>query len=195
MMISFRKAELSDAHALSEIYRPYVEQTSVTLEYDTPSEAEFSARISEISAEFPYIVCEIDGQIAGYAYAHKYKERFGYRFCAELSIYLKTDHRKMGLGTALYKMLIDLLTEMGYKNLYGVVTDPNPGSFALHRSLGFEEVGREHLAGFKLGEWHDVVIFEKQIGEYSVEAERECPKTIDEIADFYDHLLVREMRR
>lgn len=55
---------------------------------------------------------------------------------------------------------------MGYRNLYGIVTDPNPGSFALHKSLGFSETGREHLAGVKFGEWHDVVLFEKLIAPH-----------------------------
>ncbi len=190
-MIRFRKARLSDAHSLAEIYRPYVEKTSVTLEYDPPSDTEFEARIATISSEFPYIVCEANGAVIGYAYAHKYKERFGYRFCAELSIYVEFGHRKAGLGTRLYKLLIELLTEMGYKNLYGVVTDPNPGSFALHTALGFVEIGREHSAGLKLGEWHDVVIFERQLGDYPAGVSRECPKTIDDISEYYDRLLAR----
>ncbi len=190
-MIRFRKARLSDAHTLSEIYRPYVEKTSVTLEYDPPSDSEFEARIASISSEFPYIVCEADGRVVGYAYAHKYKERFGYRFCAELSIYIDLEHRKAGLGTRLYKLLMELLTEMGYKNLYGVVTDPNPASFALHTSLGFAEVGREHSAGLKLGEWHDVVILERQLGDYPTGISSECPKTIDDISEYYDRLLAR----
>ena len=188
-MISFRKAVPEDAAALLEIYRPYVEHESVTLEYDLPSLDEFTERIRSISAGFPHIVCEVDGRIAGYAYAHKYKERFGYRVCAELSIYLDNEYRGMGLGTKLYRLLIKLLGIMGYKNLYGIVTDPNEGSFALHRSLGFEITGREHHAGLKFGVWHDVVLFEKLIGEYPEGVLRECPKTIDEISDEYERIL------
>ncbi len=182
--MTFRQAALSDAAALLEIYRPYVEDTSITLEYDVPSLAEFEDRIREFTAEFPYLVAEIDGKIVGYAYAHRYKVRFGYRFCAELSVYIHREHRGKGLGRRLYGALIELLTEMGYQNLYGVVTDPNPPSFALHEAFGFREAGREHLAGFKQGEWRDVVLFERLIGTHEpVDAakHRICPKQFDEI--------------
>lgn len=192
-MIRFRPVNPCDAAALVEIYRPYVEIKTASLEYDTPSVAEFTRRIETISAEFPYIVCELDGRIIGYAYAHRYKERFGYRFCAELTIYLAVDCTKQGIGRRLYSALIELLGQMGYKNLYGIVTDPNPGSFALHRSLGFTETGREHLAGVKFGKWLDVVLFERQLGDYNeLSDERVCPRTVCELgADVYDSILLK----
>ena len=184
-MIKLRPVRTEDAAALVEIYRPYVEEKTASLEYDTPTVEEFARRIESISEDFPYIVCELDGEPVGYAYAHKYKERFGYRFCAELTVYVKegcTGHR---IGTRLYSALIELLGLMGYKNLYGVVTDPNPGSFALHRSFGFKETARVHKAGVKFGKWLDVVDFEKQIGTYDDLTDfRECPKVIGEIAEY-----------
>lgn len=88
-MIRLRPAKPEDVPALVEIYRPYVEIGTASLEYDTPSVEEFGRRLESISAEFPYIVCEVDGEVVGYSYAHRYKERFGYRFCAELTVYLK----------------------------------------------------------------------------------------------------------
>ena len=88
-MIRLRPAKPEDIPALVEIYRPYVEIGTASLEYDTPSVEEFGRRLESISAEFPYIVCEVDGELVGYSYAHRYKERFGYRFCAELTVYLK----------------------------------------------------------------------------------------------------------
>lgn len=184
-MIKLRPVRTEDAAALVEIYRPYVEVKTASLEYDTPTVEEFTRRIESISAEFPYIVCELDGEPVGYAYAHKFKERFGYRFCAELTVYVKegcTGHR---IGTRLYSALIELLGLMGYKNLYGVVTDPNPGSFALHKSFGFKETARVHKAGVKFGKWLDVVDFEKQIGTYDDLTDfRECPKVIGDIAEY-----------
>ena len=72
---------------------------------------------------------------------------------------------------------------MGYRNLYGIVTDPNPGSFALHKSLGFSETGREHIAGVKFGEWHDVVLFEKLIAPHEplTDDPRGLPLTLPEL--------------
>ena len=192
MSVILRQVRESDAAALSEIYRPYVENNTATLEYDPPSAEEFADRIREISAEFPYIVCEYDGETVGYAYAHRYKARFGYRFCAELSVYIREDYRRLGLGKRMYRALIELLTRMGYTNLYGTVTDPNPGSFALHLEFGFYETGREHSAGVKFGEWHDVVIFEKLVGTHERLADfRERPLTIGELGGEYAALLSR----
>ena len=175
------------------ISRPYVEHATVTLEHDVPTLDEFCGRIREVSEEFPWLVCEMDGVIVGYAYAHRYKVRFGYRFCAELSVYIDENCRAMGLGRRLYGALIELLTRMGYKNLYGIVTDPNPASFALHEAMGFFESGREHLAGNKFGDWHDVVHFERIIGPHEVTADpahwRDCPKSFDELGQAADEIL------
>ncbi len=195
MSITLRCAAESDAAALLEIYRPYVESTSITLEYDVPSQDEFIGRIREYTEEFPYLVCECDDKIVGYAYAHHYKVRYGYRFCAELSVYLDREHHGMGLGKRLYGALIELLTMMGYKNLYGIVTNPNPSSFALHQAMDFRESGREHLAGYKRGEWRDVVLFERLIGDRGNTADeslwRLCPMRFDELGTAADEILAK----
>lgn len=183
--IKLRRAVESDSDTLLQIYRPYVEHSSATLEDDVPSHEEFLARVRTISADFPYLVCEADRKIVGYAYAHRYKERSGYRFCAELSVYVAEDSRGMGIGRRLYAALIDILSAMGYKNLYGIVTDPNEGSFALHKAFGFRETGREHLSGVKFGEWHDVVLFEKLISEHEplTSDPRKAPLNVNDLSE------------
>ncbi len=164
MAVTFRLAVPEDAEVLAEIYRPWVENTAVSFEYVAPSAEEFRNRIIEYSAEYPYIVCELDGECVGYAYAHRYKVRHAYRYAAELSVYLKKDVHGHGIGKGLYGALIELLTEMGCRNIYGIVTVPNPESFRLHEKMGFREVGREHLVGYKFGKWIDVAIFELCVG-------------------------------
>lgn len=187
MNIKFRLAAPSDAARLLKIYGHYVENTTVSFEYETPSEEEFKERIAEYSAEFPYIVCEINGNIEGYAYAHKYKARYAYRYAAELSVYLTENCTGKGIGKRLYCALFEILSEMGYKNLYGTVTGENEISIAFHKALGFNEAGREHRVGYKFGKWIDVIIFEKFIGD-KVETENKDewfsrPKTVYEISD------------
>ncbi len=193
MDIKLRPAAPSDAASLLEIYRPYVESTTISLEYDVPSEVEFGRRISEFSAEFPYIVCEIDKKVAGYAYAHHYKERFGYRFAAETTVYLHGDFHGIGIGKRLYGAIFELLTLMGYKNLYAIVTGENSASIDFHKAMGFTEVGREHNNGFKFGRWVDVVTFEKIIGEKTDSEDHSCwnisPKTIRELDGIFEEIL------
>ena len=195
MDITLRLAAPSDAAKLIEIYRPYVEKTTVTFEYDTPSEDEFAARIRAFSAEFPFIVCEIDGEIVGYAYAHKYGERFSFRYSAELSVYAAESHCGKGIGRVLYGALIELLGAQGYKNLYALVAAPNPASFALHKAFGFREVGRANGVGYKFGKWIDLVTLERIVGEKNEVRDsakwRECPLTTAELGDKTNEILKR----
>lgn len=145
-----------DAAGLLRIYAPYILETAITFETEVPSEAEFGERVRSIGAHFPYLVLEIDGKPAGYAYAHRQAERAAYAWNAELSIYLEKAWRHRGLGEPLYRLLIELLTMQGYVNLYAVITAENEASIAMHRRMGFREIGLHERTGFKLGRWHDV---------------------------------------
>lgn len=84
-----RRAKAEDGAALCAIYAPYITDTTITFEYEVPTDAAFSDRIRETAAQFPYLVCEKDGGIIGYAYAHRIRERAAYDWDAELSVYLK----------------------------------------------------------------------------------------------------------
>lgn len=159
-MIKLRLAAPDDCDAILDIYRPYVEDTSITFELETPTHDEFSARMSDIMRFFPYLVAERDGEVIGYAYAHFLHERAAYRFNAELSVYLKRGCTGDGVGSKLYSALIELLRAQGFRKLYAIVTMPNAASDALHRRFGFEPIIRFANQGFKLGEWHDVEWYE-----------------------------------
>lgn len=160
---TIRPAKAADAAALLEIYAPYVKQTAVTFEYEVPSVEEFAQRIEAISSFYPYLVCEADGVILGYAYAQRHKERAAYQWNAELSIYIAQDVCQKGIGTALYGALIELLLLQGVQNFYGCVTMPNEASDALHRKMGFSPCSIWHHAGYKLGKWHDIAWYEMNI--------------------------------
>ena len=161
---TIREAVLGDAAALLDIYAPYIKDTVITFEYDVPTAEEFAARIGETAALHPYIVCERGGQIVGYAYAHRIRERAAYDWAAELSIYLAPEAQGQGVGTALYQCLTDLLVLQQMRVLYGCVTLPNGKSQKLHEKLGFSLVGVWHGSGWKRNGWHDVGWFEKRIG-------------------------------
>jgi phosphinothricin acetyltransferase len=159
-----RIARFSDAVALAAIYAPYVEETTISFEWVPPTADEFEARMRAIISEYPYLVYEQDGEILGYAYAHRAFERYSYRFCAELSVYIRRDVRQKGIGTLLYRTLIELCRKMRLQTLYGVVTNPNEPSFRLHERLGFERVGYFPHAGQKFDRWIDVVWYSLVIG-------------------------------
>ncbi len=160
-----RTATVADVSELLAIYAPYVEKSTISFEWNVPTEAEFSSRVEHVLRKYPYIVYEENEQILGYAYADRAFERYSYRFCAELSVYVREDARARGIGSLLYRALIALCREMRLQMLYGVVTNPNEPSFRLHERLGFKRVGYFPHAGNKFDRWLDVVWYGLMIGD------------------------------
>lgn len=158
-----RFASPDDAKTLVSIYSYYVLNTTVTFETEVPSVQEFAERIRGFSEFYPYLVCEIDGVPAGYAYAHRFGARAAYRFGAELSVYVDMEHQRQGIGRALYCALCELAKEQGVLNVYGIISLPNPKSVAMHESMGFEPMGSVKDAGYKLGRWLDTGYFGKPL--------------------------------
>ena len=154
---TIRKAKEEDAQALLQIYTPYITDTTITFEYDVPTAEAFAGRIRETAAAFPYLVCERDGVIMGYAYAHRIRERAAYDWDAELSIYLAQGTHGHGVGTTVLACLIDLLELQGLRHLYSCVTLPNEKSIRMHKKYGFEDCGRLRKVGMKFGRRLDVV--------------------------------------
>ena len=155
-----RMAEEKDAEALLEVYRPYIE-TTATFEYEVPTVEEFARRVRDIRRHYPYLLCEENGRVLGYAYAHRARERAAYQWNAELSVYVCGDAHGRGIGRALYSALIELTELQGVRNLYGVITGENTGSVRFHETLGFTVAGIQHRTGYKNGKWLDVVDMEK----------------------------------
>ena len=154
-----------DAAGILAVYAPYIRETAVTFETEVPAPDAFTARVAGICADFPYLVLEADGELAGYAYAHRQAERAAYAWNAELSIYLAGKWRGRGLGAPLYRLLERLLAMQGYVNLYGVITASNRGSIAMHEKLGYRQIGLHEKTGWKFGQWHDVAWLYKRVGE------------------------------
>lgn len=154
--IKFRKAELSDAKELLEIYAPYVTDTAITFEYDIPSLDEFAGRIKDISSEYPYIVCTYKDKIVGYAYAHRHMERAAYGWNVESTIYLDMNYKSLGIGKILYTKLIELLKLQNIENVYACITTENKKSVKFHEKLGFKFIGLYPDTGYKFDRWYDI---------------------------------------
>ena len=148
-----RFADTSDAAAILGIYEEYIRNTRVTFEIEVPTLAEFSERMERITGQFPWLVCEIDGEIAGYAYGSKHGERAAYRWSADLSVYINEKYHRRGIATALYKALTEILRRQGYFTVYAGVSTPNLKSEAFHEAFGFRNLGEFKNVGYKLGAW------------------------------------------
>jgi phosphinothricin acetyltransferase len=179
--ISVRFAKSVDAPELLSIYAPYVTSTPVTFEYEVPSVAEFEKRIEAVTAKFPWLVCEVDGKIAGYVYASTYRTRAAFQWDAEVSVYLTEPFHRFGIASALYKCLFELLTQQNYCNLYALITVPNEASIGFHQSCGFRTVGTMPHTGYKFDSWHDMSVLEKPLHDFKAPFTPKPVKSIHEL--------------
>lgn len=151
-----RLATVDDAPSVAEIYRPIVESTAISFETIAPSADEMRHRIEETSSSHPWIVCECDGVVVGYAYAARHRARAAYQWSVDTSVYVAGTFRRRGIGQGLYSSLFAVLSAQGFANAFAGIALPSPASVALHERVGFTPVGIYRNVGYKLGAWHDV---------------------------------------
>lgn len=164
-MVTIRIATPHDAAALLAIYEPFILNTPVTFEEAVPSVDAFAGRIVSTIEKYPWLVCTIDGLIAGYAYATDHRERASYRWTKEVSVYIHHDFRRRRIAHALYTVLLDILRLQGVTNVLAGITVPNAGSVGFHESFGFTKVGIYKAIGYKLNAWHDVGWWELRLDD------------------------------
>jgi phosphinothricin acetyltransferase len=152
-----------DGGACASIYAPYVLDTAISFEQEPPSAEEIERRIGAIGARFPWLIAEEDGVVIGYAYASAHHERAAYRWAADVAVYIDREHRRRGAGRALYETLLSLLERQGLFVACAGITLPNPASVALHETCGFEPIGVYPRIGWKLGSWHDVGWWQREL--------------------------------
>ena len=155
-MTEIRRATPADAPAIARIYNWYVENTVVTFEVDPVSDDEMARRIASTLEKYEWLVSERGGELLGYAYAGRFRERAAYRFITESTIYLRNGLQGQGLGKPLYRATIERTFALGYTSLIGAIALPNVASVRLHESLGFEKVGQLRRVGWKHERWIDV---------------------------------------
>lgn len=171
--MKIRTARAADAPRIAEIYRPYVEKTAISFEYEAPDADEMARRMAAVLKKYPYLVAEKDGKIIGYAYAGPFVGREAYDWSAEMSIYIDWNARHGGIGKALYNEMESLLKKMGVINInacIGYVEEEdeylNHNSVDFHAHLGYQWVGLFHKCGYKFGRWYDMVWMEKMLGPH-----------------------------
>jgi L-amino acid N-acyltransferase YncA len=153
---SIRSATPADAGAVASIYNWYVANTTITFEVDPVSADEMAGRIANVLAAHEWLVLERAGELLGYAYAGRFRERAAYAQATESTIYLRHGLEGKGLGAPLYVELIRRIFARGYRHLVGAIALPNEASVRLHERLGFVPAGRLVRIGYKFERWIDV---------------------------------------
>jgi L-amino acid N-acyltransferase YncA len=162
-MLRIRSVTCADAAAFADIYRPVVEQTAVSFEYDSPGPGEMRDRIERVSGLYPWLVAEEDA-VLGYASASKHRERAGSAASVDVSINVLEDVRGRGVGDALYLALFaDFRKRESFRRAFAGITLPNEASVRLHVKHGFKLVGVYLEIGRKFGRWLRVAWSEREI--------------------------------
>lgn len=161
-----RLATPADAATIAAIYAPYVTGTAASFEMEPPEAVEMARRIGDIGERYPWLIEERGGVMTGYAYATRHRPRHAYRWCTEVSVYVRPSNQRNGAGRRLYTLLLDLLRLQGFVNAYAGITLPNLASVTFHEALGFEPFAVFRRIGFKLGAWHDVGWYLKMLAPH-----------------------------
>ncbi|KAA2237115.1 GNAT family N-acetyltransferase [Salinarimonas soli] len=166
MTVLVRPSAASDLPAVAAIYAHAVRHGTASFEIEPPDEAEIARRREAILAGgYPYLAAEIEGAVAGYAYAGPYRTRPAYRFTVEDSIYVAPGRQGSGVGRALLAALVEACETLGFRQMVAVIGDSGSrGSIRLHESLGFRPVGVLEAIGYKHGRWLDTVLMQRTLG-------------------------------
>ena len=171
--MGIRIATEKDLPHILSIYKPYVENTTVSFEYEAPSMEEFSTRFRTYTQQFPWLVWEEDGVIAGYTYACAPFSRAAYRWCAEPSIYIRPEFHGQGIGKKLYTALEACLRMQGYHVSYAIITSENAASLAFHKSMGYTLLAEFPQCAYKHNKSLGIIWMEKRL--HSVEISSNIP--------------------
>jgi L-amino acid N-acyltransferase YncA len=163
---TIRPVAAADLGAITSIYRHHVLHGSASFETEPPAEAEMARRQALLlEQDYPYLVAERGGDIAGYAYASAYRPRIAYRNTVEDSVYLLPDAAGLGIGSLLLAALIVACEARGFRQMMAVVGDSdNASSIRLHQRHGFRCIGTLEAVGYKHGRWLDCVLFQRRLG-------------------------------
>lgn len=163
-----RIARESDAEQMLRIYAPVVRETAISFELAPPSADEMRERVRNILATHVWLVCEDGPEIAGYAYASKFRPREAYQWTAEVTVYVDSAQQRRGIARALYLALFEAMRLQGFCSAIAVIALPNDASVKLHEGLGFRRVGVFERVGYKLGRWHDVGWWQLELQNYDL---------------------------
>jgi phosphinothricin acetyltransferase len=164
--ILIRPAQPGDIPAITGIYAQAVLHGTASFEIEPPDAAEMAHRMQALlTSDYPYVVAENDGAVAGYAYAGAYRARPAYHWCVEDSVYVAPDSHRRGIGLMLLRELVDASAVRGFRQMIAVIGDSaQTASIALHSAVGFRHVGMLQSSGFKHGRWLDTVLMQRALG-------------------------------
>jgi len=165
--INIRAAAPLDIPAITRIYADAVEHGTASFEVEPPVEAEMTSRQQALLTNgYSYLVAELNGAVAGYAYAGPYRARPAYHWSVEDSVYVAPEFHRRGIGGLLLARLVADAENRGFRQMIAVIGDSaQTASIALHTASGFAVIGTLRSVGFKHGCWLDTVLMQRPLGK------------------------------
>ncbi|MEO9599088.1 arsinothricin resistance N-acetyltransferase ArsN1 family B [Parasphingorhabdus sp.] len=160
-MVEIRPATVADAPRCAEIYAPFVTDSWISFELEAPDDEEMAARISKAMRLHDWLVAEVDGVVIGYAYGSEHRSREAYQTSCDITAYIDSDQRRLGVGRRLYEALLPRLKARKMHAAFAGIALPNKASIALHQTMHFEHIGTYKEVGWKMGAWRDVAWFQR----------------------------------
>jgi phosphinothricin acetyltransferase len=170
-----RLATTADGPSLAAIYAPAVTTHTTSFELEAPDGAEMARRAESLMTRTPWLVCELQSAVVGYAYASPHRDRWAYQWSVEVSAYVDANAQRRGVARALYTSLFAVLAMQGFRNAYAGITLPNEASVRFHEAIGFTPVGIYRGIGYKFGAWHDVIWLERALAPRIVDPTAPIP--------------------
>lgn len=195
MSVTIRLATVDDAETICQIYAPIVRDTHISFEQDIPPTREIAKRISKTMQQYPWLICCINREITGYAYASAFRARRAYQWTAETTVYVHPAYQRRGIARGLYESLMAILRAQGYCNVVGVIALPNSGSIRVHESVGFRRIGILENIGYKAGDWRDTGWWQLQLRPMLDNPQPPTPITCLAQTDGFDDLLRAGLQR
>lgn len=186
MSLHIRLARPMDAVAIHTIYAPIVAETPISFELEPPTVEDLRQRIVKTLERYPWLVCVDGDALLGYVYATAHRERAAYQWSVDVSVYMHPEQRRRGLGKTLYSSLFAILRRQGFVNAYAGITLPNPGSVAIHESLGFRLIGVYEGVGYKFDAWRPVGWWHLQL--QAQPAAPQPPLALSQVGDLLDRI-------
>ena len=164
--VTVRPSRGEDMAAVSEIYAISVREETASFELEPPGEAEMRRRRDALlAAGYPHLVAELEGRVAGYAYASAYRPRPAYSNTVENSVYVARWAQRRGVARRLMEELIEACAATGRRQMIAIIGGSgHRASIELHQALGFEMVGVLKGVGWKHSQWLDTVLMQLPLG-------------------------------
>ncbi len=164
MSMMIRLMEEKDLPGVLDIYNDIILTSKAVYRYETQSLEEKRRWFKEQQTiGNPLLVFDVNSTVAGFATYSQFRSYTGYKHTMEHSVYVHKDHYQKGIAIQLMQELIRIAKEQGVKTLVAGIDGKNIGSIKVHEKLGFEYAGTIKNAGYKFGQWLDLVFYQLQL--------------------------------